>query len=770
MRAGSTLSPADIAQFERFGISPELLAAASVRRVTHDQARNDVGIQYRSGKLQGIVFPNIDPERGQVRGGRVRRDHPELGTDGKPIAKYVSPPGRQHLYFPPGAGELLAEMSVSLVIVEAEKSALALTAAAMRVDHRLLVIGLGGCWGWKGRIGKATDANGARVDEHGPLPDLDHVTWRDRDVVIMLDANAATNSSVQAARLALAKELTGRGARVRIGELPTEEGVNGPDDYLAEHGDAALFALLDAAKPARRPQDLPIADLLGEFRLTAEAVRDITPDVLDGRLRGLAVALTGADRLRRALVADELKKSAKLPAAIVTAALDMRDDGPEKTISGTIALTDDEPAPEPVNGATLLDETTAFIRRHVVLSEPQAHAIALWTAAAHAIDGLQRMPMLLVSSPTLECGKTTAATLIGAIVPRPIMVSSLTPAVLFRMIHKYRPTLIADEVDSWLSDEKSELRGIFNAAHWRAGAVIPRCVGDAHEVELFNVFGAKLIAMIGRPSATMLSRSITITLRRKTAGEHVEPLREDRLRNDLAPLRQQWRRWALDHLEALRTHEPAMPPDLPVNRASDNWRPLLSIADLAGGSWPARARAAARALTGVRVSDDEPVNVALLADVQAVFRERGEPEYLSSEEIIATLKVLPERPWADWNKGRGLTTAQLASRLRDFGMGPMGLRTRKTRLDEDKTKTGQRWHREDFIDAWSRYVTANPEHPEQTNESGPQPAISSPEHSAVVPAHKMPVQPMFTGLVPGVPASVPDSSKVSSTEDAWLDL
>jgi putative DNA primase/helicase len=230
----------------------------------------------------------------------------------------------------------------------------------------------------------------------------------------------------------------------------------------------------------------------------------------------------------------------------------------------------------------LLAETSAFIRRHVVLSEPQADAIALWTAAAYAIDGLQRMPMLLFSS-SPECGKSTARTAVSAVVPRPIMVSSLTPAVLFRVIDKYHPTLIADEVDSWLTDEKSELRGIFNAAHWRSGAVIPRCVGDDHDVRLFNVFGAKVIAMIGRPSATMLSRSITITLRRKTAKERVEPLREDRLRDDLAPLRQRWRRWALDHLEALRTHEPTMPADLPINRASDNWRPLLSIANLVGG-------------------------------------------------------------------------------------------------------------------------------------------------------------------------------------------
>jgi hypothetical protein len=34
----------------------------------------------------------------------------------------------------------------------------------------------------------------------------------------------------------------------------------------------------------------------------------------------------------------------------------------------------------------------------------------------------------------------------SGLVPRPVMVSNLTPAVLFRLIDRYQPTLIADEV------------------------------------------------------------------------------------------------------------------------------------------------------------------------------------------------------------------------------------------------------------------------------------------------------------------------------------
>ena len=152
---------------------------------------------------------------------------------------------------------LLKDISVLVVVVESEKAVLAVTAAAGRVGRPVLVIGVGGCWGWRGRIGKTTSANGARVDEKGPVPDFARVEWRERDVVIAYDADAVSNQQVQSARGALAAELTGRGGKVRIAELPTEDGVNGPDDFLGKHGDQALFGLVDAAKPAakgwRRP-------------------------------------------------------------------------------------------------------------------------------------------------------------------------------------------------------------------------------------------------------------------------------------------------------------------------------------------------------------------------------------------------------------------------------------------------------------------------------------------------------------------------------------
>lgn len=54
---------------------------------------------------------------------------------------------------------------------------------------------MGGCWGWRGRIGKVENPRGERVDELGPLPDLACAS-NGRNAIILLDANACSNLSL----------------------------------------------------------------------------------------------------------------------------------------------------------------------------------------------------------------------------------------------------------------------------------------------------------------------------------------------------------------------------------------------------------------------------------------------------------------------------------------------------------------------------------------------------------------------------------------------
>jgi len=147
----SAFTASDIKTFSSLRIPIDLITRAGVERVTNHDAREKYGIRSH-GDLAGIVFPYFDPANGQRRTARLRRDNPEI-ENGKPKNKYISAFGdRRHLYFVPACDELLRDIAVPVVLVEAEKSALALTAWAERTGRKILPVAMGGCWAWRGRI------------------------------------------------------------------------------------------------------------------------------------------------------------------------------------------------------------------------------------------------------------------------------------------------------------------------------------------------------------------------------------------------------------------------------------------------------------------------------------------------------------------------------------------------------------------------------------------------------------------------------------------
>jgi AAA domain/Domain of unknown function (DUF3854) len=230
---------------ERFRITRVLLEAAGIRHETDAEVRELLGVHGRGGQdLGGIVFPNRDPRDGSVLSHRVRLDTP-VG-DGQ---KYLSEQDCRALFFPPIRGSELTDTSFPVVIVESEKAALALTALADRHGRQLLVVAIGGVYGWRRKIGVTSTPDGEREAVTGPSPSFDWIVWRGRRVIVAFDSNVAGRRDLERARLALAKELLNRGAQVFIASTPGRIGVNGPDDLIAIGGDEAALEMLDRAAP-----------------------------------------------------------------------------------------------------------------------------------------------------------------------------------------------------------------------------------------------------------------------------------------------------------------------------------------------------------------------------------------------------------------------------------------------------------------------------------------------------------------------------------------
>jgi 5S rRNA maturation endonuclease (ribonuclease M5) len=351
-----------------------------------------------------------------------------------------------------------------------------------------------------------------------------------------------------------------------------------------------------------------------------------------------------------------------------------------------------EPWPEPVDGAELLAEIVSTIRRYVAMNDHSADAAALWVLHTHALDAAYITARLSINSPEMRCGKSTLLDVLKTMVARPLSTANISTAALFRVLEVVHPTLLIDEVDSFLRND-DERRGIIDAGHCRASATVLRCVGDNNDVKPFAVWGAIALAGIGQLPGTITDRSITISLRRKRADEHVERLRLDRLEM-LRPLGRRAARWVKDYLDELKDADPEVSAEL-HDRAADNWRPLIAIADTAGGPWSRRARQAAVTLTTAMETDEASIRMMLLADLRAMFENA---DALPSSEIVDRLARLEERPWAEIAGGKPISKNRLARLLKPFNVKPS-----QTWIDGKNQKS---YRRADLEDAFARYLPA----------------------------------------------------------------
>ena len=264
----------------------------------------------------------------------------------------------------------------------------------------------------------------------------------------------------------------------------------------------------------------------------------------------------------------------------------------------------------------LPDDLTDAIRQFVVLPDHSRNTAALWVLHSYLLDCFLVSPRLAIHSPTKRCGKTTLLDVLGYLVLRPLPTANVTSSAVFRVVEAYRPALLVDEADTFLSDN-DELRGVINSGHRRGGSVL-RTVGDEHEPRAFSTYSACAIALIGKLPDTLHDRSVVIDLKRRLPSEPIASFRPDRT-GHLDVLARQAARWCRDHVEQVGTVDPEMPTGI-YNREADNWRPLLAIAQAAGGSWPERA---CKAIQESHSTGDDERLVVLLDDIKTIFAETG---------------------------------------------------------------------------------------------------------------------------------------------------
>ncbi len=385
-----------------------------------------------------------------------------------------------------------------------------------------------------------------------------------------------------------------------------------------------------------------------------------------------------------------------------------KNEGPAARKPGSgqaLKIDDPEPWPEPVATGELFREIFSIIKRFVVMSGEGAIAAALYIMMTYTTEKLFLCALLIIRSAIHRCGKTTTLDIMAKLAARALPLTSMTEAVMFRVIEALKPTLLIDELDAAFGrfkNERSEyLRGLLNAGHTRTSSVIPRCEarGDTFEVVGFDVFGPKIGAVIGKLPDTIEDRGIIIELRRKLPSEQVERFTLLDGEGEFQAVRSRLKRWAQDHAEQVGRARPVMPTQL-NDRAKDNWTALIAIADLA--QIGEEARSAAILLSDTGSGEQLDYRIQLLRDIKNIFDEVPFLDRLATKGIINALCEIDEAPWLTICRDKPITARKLQAMLR-----PFGIESRTLKFKDEDSKPAKGYHREDFEDAWSRYLNGN---------------------------------------------------------------
>jgi len=257
------------------------------------------------------------------------------------------------------------------------------------------------------------------------------------------------------------------------------------------------------------------------------------------------------------------------------------------------------------------DEVLGYVRKYLEYfacwpDDATLDAVVLWAAHAHAKDenGMlvwQASPRLLFQSAEPGSGKTWAMRLVSRITPAPAVFTEPSEPAVAHAIGKEHATLFLDECDVLFGagNRKSAIRAVINDGYTPDGSWARVRGGTVEKIPTFSALAMAGLESLetgtGSYMRATLSRCIRVRMKRGP-GDYMPPRFDNNARAIAGKITALLTQWVGISLDVLSETVPDMP-DSVGNRQRELWEPLISIADLAGGRWPAAGRAACERMT-----------------------------------------------------------------------------------------------------------------------------------------------------------------------------
>jgi len=142
----------------------------------------------------------------------------------------------------------------------------------------------------------------------------------------------------------------------------------------------------------------------------------------------------------------------------------------------------------------LFDEIKSFIHKHVGLDECFENIATIYVMFSWVYDCFTVLPYLRVLG-DYGTGKSRFLTTVGSICYKPMtIVAAVGEAPIFRMIQRYKGTLVLDEANFQKSDVNTAIIQILNAGYDKRTCVVRCDSKDYEKINQFQVYGPKIIS------------------------------------------------------------------------------------------------------------------------------------------------------------------------------------------------------------------------------------------------------------------------------------
>lgn len=339
------------------------------------------------------------------------------------------------------------------------------------------------------------------------------------------------------------------------------------------------------------------------------------------------------------------------------------------------------PSSAPVEDFPVQDNTkelaalVEFLRRYLVCDEHHFTVLALWIIHTWCFELFSTAVYLNVRSPEPQSGKTLCLDLLDLLCRSPWLAPGADSRTVVQKLLKGEPratqaetserplgcTFLLDDCQHTLGpSERQPLVAMLNSGVRAAS----RYVRGGRR---YCLFGPKAFAANTPLPHSLAARCIPVVLMRKPSSAGVSRFIPAEARAQATHLLAWLADWQKSNASALARQYARygvidFAATAPTPHAQECADPLLCIADVIGGPWPERARAA---LASMFHCAETTMSVQLLSDIRLWFHVRGNPAYLSSSDLLAALATLDHRQWSAWpaNSGR-----RLAALLHPFGI------------------------------------------------------------------------------------------------------